>query len=126
MRLLIIGFNQPGHMGNYLVCAARQLGLDYQIVDASGAEASSRIGRSFYWRMCGRRPARLHRFGTRVLAVCTEMRPDVVLSTGRAPLDRSHIVRLRELGASVINYSTDDPWNPAFRASWFLSALRRI
>ena len=51
------------------------------------------------------------------------MRPDVVLSTGRAPLDRSHIVRLRELGASVINYSTDDPWNPAFQASWFLSAL---
>jgi spore maturation protein CgeB len=23
----------------------------------------------------------------------------------------------------VINYSTDDPWNPALRASWFLSAL---
>src|SRR3954468_17697146 len=37
MKLLIIGFSQPGHMGNYLVCAARQLGLDYQIIDASGA-----------------------------------------------------------------------------------------
>ena len=123
MKLVIIGFSRPGHMGNYLVCAARQLGLDYQIIDASDADASSRIGRSFYWRMCGKRPARLHRFGTRVLAVCTEMRPDVVLVTGCAPPDRSHIVRLRELGARVINYSTDDPWNPALRASWFLSAL---
>ena len=123
MKLLIIGFTQPGHMGNYLVSAARQLGLDHQIIDASGAEAGSRIGRSFYWRICGKRPARLHEFGARVLAVCAEMRPNVVLSTGCAPLDRSHIAGLRELGASVINYSTDDPWNPAQRASWFLSAL---
>src|SRR5262245_18400068 len=123
MKLLIVGFRQPNHMGNYLVCAARQLGLDYQIIDASDAEASSRIGRSFEWRMCGKRPARLQRFGRRVIAVCTEIRPDVVLSTGCAPLDRSHIIGLRELGTSVINYSTDDAWNPAMRASWFLSAL---
>jgi spore maturation protein CgeB len=123
MKLLIIGFGQRGHMGNYLVSAARKLGLDYLIIDAAGADARSRIGRSFYWRMCGKRPARLRRFGIRVLEVCKEMRPDVVLTTGCAPLDRSHIVRLRELGAKVINYSTDDPWNPALRASWFLSAL---
>ena len=28
--------------------------------------------------------------------------------------------RLRSLGIKVINYSTDDPWNPAQRAHWFL------
>ena len=70
MKLLIIGFTQPGHMGNYLVSAARQLGLDFQITDASGAMASSRIVRSFYWHMCGKRPTRLRRFGTQVLATC--------------------------------------------------------
>jgi spore maturation protein CgeB len=25
----------------------------------------------------------------------------------------------------VLNYSTDDPWNPAYRATWFMEALRR-
>jgi spore maturation protein CgeB len=30
---------------------------------------------------------------------------------------------LRSLGIKVINYSTDDPWNLAQRAQWFLSAL---
>jgi spore maturation protein CgeB len=30
---------------------------------------------------------------------------------------------LRDLDIKVINYSTDDPWNPAQRAEWFLSAL---
>src|SRR5262245_32919079 len=113
MKLLIIGFTQPGHMGNYLASAARQLGLDYQIIDASGAMASSRIVRRFYWHMCGKRPTWLRQYGKQVLATCAEMRPDVVLSTGHAPLDRWHIVGLRGLGAKVINYSTDDPWNRA-------------
>src|SRR5262245_37717999 len=123
MRLLIIGFTQPGHMGNYLVSAARQLGLDYQIIDANGAMAVSRIARSIYWHVCGKRPTWLRQFGTRVLAACAETRPDVVLTTGCAPLDQWHIVALRGLGAKVINYSTDDPWNPVLRAPWFLSAL---
>jgi spore maturation protein CgeB len=58
-----------------------------------------------------------------VITICTATKPDVVLTTGHAPLARDHIERLRGLGIKVINYSTDDPWNPAQRADWFLSAL---
>jgi len=123
MKLLIIGFTKAGHIGNYLASAAGQLGLDYQIIDMSSADASSRFVRSFYWRLRNKRPARLHQFGERVKAICAVMRPDVVLTTGCAPLDRSHIESLRAHGAKVINYSTDDPWNPNLRASWFLNAL---
>jgi spore maturation protein CgeB len=47
----------------------------------------------------------------------------LVLTTGRAPLNITHIEKLHGLGARLVNYSTDDPWNPAFRAPWFLSAL---
>jgi spore maturation protein CgeB len=123
MRLLIIGFSQAGHMGAYLASAARQLDLDYQIMDATRAEASSRIGKSFYWRLRGKRPGRLRQFGAQVLDACAEMRHDLVLTTGRAPLERSHIEGLRALGATIINYSTDDPWNPSLRAPWFVAAL---
>src|SRR5262245_5749543 len=123
MKLLIIGFTKAGHMGNYLASAAGQLGLDYQIIDVGSADASSWVVRSFYWRLRGKRPARLHQFGERVKAISAVMRPDVVLTTGCAPLDRSHIESLRAHGARVINYSTDDPWNPKLRAPWFLNAL---
>ena len=123
MKLLIVGFGKPGHMGHYLASAATRLGLDYQIIDAIQAEASSRIWRSFYWRFRDKRPARLDEFGAHVLSVSAIMRPDLVLTTGRAPLDRSHVKGLRALGATVINYSTDDPWNPKLRASWFLRTL---
>ncbi len=123
MKLLIVGFTQPGHMGSYLTSAAKQLRLDYQTIDANGAEAGSRIGRSFHWHLRGKRPARLDRFGAQVIEICAVMRPSVVLTTGCAPLDRSHIERLRSRGIRVVNYSTDDPWNPTLRARWFLSAL---
>ena len=123
MRVLIVGFSRPGQMGNYLVAAAQKLGLEHEIVDAERAEAGSRIVRSFYWRLCGKTPAHLARFGAEVLEKCAAMRPHVVLTTGRAPLDRSHVNALRKLGAKVINYSTDDPWNATQKSTWFLSAL---
>ena len=123
MKILIVGFNQPGHMGSYLAAAASQLKLRYKIIDASDAESGIRILQSFYWRVCGKRPAHVNRFAKRVLDVCATTRPDVVITTGRAPLDRLHIEKLRGLGPTVINYSTDDPWNPVLRAPWFLRAL---
>jgi hypothetical protein len=122
-KLTIVGFAQPGHTGSYLTAAARRLGLDWNIVDAARSNASSRLVRVVNWYLCDKRPARLRRFGAEVIATCAATKPDIVLTTGHAPLARDHIKRLRELGIKVINYSTDDPWNPAQRADWFLSAL---
>src|SRR5215468_8023132 len=87
-RLLIVGFSRAGHMGSYLGAAAKRLGIDYNVVDAANAEARSRIGRSFYWHLCDKRPARLRRFGAQVLDICVSTQRDVVLTTGRAPLSR--------------------------------------
>ena len=88
MKLLIVGFGQAGHMGQYLASAARRLGLDYRMIDAIQAEAGSRIGRSFYWRFRGRRPARLDDFGAHVLAASAVMHPDFVLATGCVALNQ--------------------------------------
>src|SRR5215510_13871363 len=123
MKLLIVGFSEPGHMGNYLCKAAKKLGLDYLVADAIDAQASTRIVRSFYWHLCGKRPVRLRSFSKHVLDISRTTQRDVVLTTGCAPIDQRHIEYLRGLGARVINYSTDDPWNPNHRAAWFLKAL---
>jgi spore maturation protein CgeB len=123
MKLLIVGFTQPGHMGNYLASAATQLGLDHRILDAGAAQASSRLGQMIDWRLRGKRPTHLERFAAQVQDACAVTRCDLVLTTGCAPLDRSHIEKLRERGVKLVNYSTDDPWNPALRAPWFLSTL---
>jgi len=123
VRLLIVGFSGPGDVGGFFASASRKLGIDYHLLDANRAEASTRVGRSFYWRFRDKRPARLERFAALVLDACASKRWDVVLTTGRAPLDRSHIDKLRGQGIKVYNYSTDDPWNPNQQAQWFLSTL---
>jgi len=122
-RLLIVGTDQPGHMCRFLTAAARELGIEVQAMDIGPADARTRLVRSLFWRLNGRRPARLGYFGARVAEKCASFRPHVVLTTGRAPLDSSHINALSGLGAKVINYSTDDPWNPTMRSQWFISAL---
>jgi spore maturation protein CgeB len=123
IKLLIVGFRKTGQMGSYLAGAAARLGLDWDICDAAKAYAGSWFLRAFYWRLCDKRPTWLHRFGTEVLEICATTQRNVVLTTGHAPLERRVVDRLHELGVKVINYSTDDPWNPAQRAEWFLSAL---
>jgi spore maturation protein CgeB len=123
MRLLISGFDQPGHMGSYLGAAAKRLGLDYEMADAESAYTSNRFIRSVYWHFCDKRPARLRAFGREVINTCVATKRDVVLTTGCAPIDRAEIEQLRNRGIKIINYSTDDPWNPSQRADWFLSAL---
>ena len=124
MKLLIVGFRGPGQLGGYIESAARRLGIDHYLIDAKDAEASTRVGRSFYWHFRDKRFARLQQFGARVLDICESSHWDVVLTTtGRAPLDRSHVGKLRQRGIKVYNYSTDDPWNPNMQAHWFLSTL---
>jgi spore maturation protein CgeB len=124
MKILIIGYSQPGQMGSYLASAADKLRLNYQIMDMSGAETNSRVVQSFYWRLRNKRPANLAWFASQVLQTCAVTRPTVAITTGgRAPLEGAHIQKLRSLGITVMNYSTDDPWNPVLRAPWFISAL---
>jgi spore maturation protein CgeB len=124
MKLLIIGYSQPGQMGQYLASAADSLALDYQIMDLGQAETNNRFVQKLYWHLRDKRPANLKSFAAQVVKACAYERPSIVLTTGgRAPLERSHIEKMRTLGAKVVNFSTDDPWNPVLRAPWFLSAL---
>jgi spore maturation protein CgeB len=123
-KILIVGYEQPGQMGNYLAAASGALGLNCRLVDLGRAETSNRFVQKFYWHLRGKRPANLAHFASEVLDICSTERPSIVLTTGgRAPLERWHIEKLQAAGLTVVNYSTDDPWNPALLAPWFLSAL---
>jgi spore maturation protein CgeB len=122
-RMLIVGFSRPGHMGDYLARAAARLGVDSRIMDAGEAESRTRVGRAIAWRYQGKKPGRIGAFGDRVIRECQRDRYNLVLTTGIAPLEKLHIGSLRALGATVVNYSTDDPWNPNLIRPWFQSTM---
>ena len=122
MRLLIVGDPQPTHVGHHLHMAAGSLGVESSIFDTQMAFGGATLKQRLLW-WTRRRPARMEAFCAAVLDGVRRERPDCLLATGFAPLDRATLAAVGALGVRRINYLTDDPWNPAHRASWFLSAL---
>jgi hypothetical protein len=123
-RLVIVGQPQPFHVGAHFLNAARSLGLEVELLDASAAYAGPAFLRRLSWWLRGRRPLRLRRFTRRVVATCQRLQPAWLLTTGLAPVTASGCTAIRHLGARCLNFLTDDPWNRAHRAPWFFDALR--
>ncbi len=121
--ILLVG--DPGivHVGAHLHRAAADLGLRQEFVHSTEAFAGSVLRSKLNWWLRGHRPPRLREFGKRVAALCESLRPDYLIATGLAPLDAQALAAIGELGTRRLNYLTDDPWNPAHHASWFLEAL---
>jgi spore maturation protein CgeB len=122
--LLVVGCGEAGHMGSYMARAASVLRIPCTLMDTSQAETGNRYVQKFYWQFRGKRPVHLRRFARWARDVCDAQDPKIVLTTGgRVPLDTGDIRALKSKGIKVINYSTDDPWNPRLRAPYFISTL---
>jgi spore maturation protein CgeB len=121
--LAIVGAFEGTHVGASLERAAVRQRMTVTRFDTEGAMRANRLLRTILWRFGGHRPARLDAFSAEVVARCAEARPALLIATGAAPLTRSALLRLRRIGVVCFNYSTDDPWNKAMRASWHLRAL---
>ena len=123
LALAIVGNAGGTNVGESLRRAAISAGYSVLFFDAREAMGGSRVLRAFAWRFADRRPPRLEHFANKVVSVCTTALPQVLIATGAAPLTQQALRKLRSLGLISINYATDDPWNPALRASWHLRAL---
>ena len=123
MRLLIVGNRGGTNIGGCFVQAASELGLDVRLLEASSATDAPLWLRRFNWWFRGKRPTWLNWYGLELLNACRTWRPDWLLATGTAPIAKHVLREISNLGVQTANYLTDDPWNPAHRAAWFLEAL---
>ncbi|HEY7473375.1 MAG TPA: glycosyltransferase [Vicinamibacterales bacterium] len=122
-RLLIVGNPDPVHVGSHFHQAATALGLDVRLCDSREAYAAPAWRQKTDWWVRGHRPSRLAPFSARVLQVVRTFSPDVLITTGLAPVDARTLRTIGDLGTTRLNFLTDDPWNPAHRAAWFFDAL---
>jgi len=122
-RLLLVGNPESIHVGAHLYEGAQGLDLAVRLCDAREAFDAPRWQGRACWHLLGRRPAHLGRFSASVVAVCREFEPAWLLTTGQAPVSRGGLAAIGKMGAIRLNYLTDDPWNPALRAPWFLKTL---
>lgn len=117
-----MGARTGSHIGGSLERAARALGHEVAFHDATSAFDGSAALRHLSWRLRRRAP-RLEQFSQQVVQETRMFGADLLIATGLAPLPARAIRELRAAGIECINYLTDDPWNPAFRAPWLLDAV---
>lgn len=122
-RLVLVGHLSPVHMGAHLKRAAEVLNISTTALDSAEASGGS-FARHWGWRVLGHQPGRLHPFSREVVRICRQVRPEHLLAVGLAPIDEAALKEIGRLGIRRINYSTDDPWNPAHRSVWFMRALK--
>ncbi len=120
--LLIANFGSV-HVGSHLAKGADSLGLPLVKANALEAYEAPWWLRQWCWRVMGKIPPRLSQFQSKVLQQFHQSGAKTVVTTGLSPLTAATIVEMKKSGATVANYSTDDPWNPAHKATWFLKAL---
>ena len=122
-RMLIAGGMGGTNVGESLLRAAVSLGIHAELVNTRDAYTGNRIWRWLNWYLRDKRPANQREFEQKLLRACDSHKPEVLLTTGLAPLSKPVLAQIRQRGTRCINYLTDDPWNPAHRAGWFLQAL---
>jgi spore maturation protein CgeB len=121
--IVIVGNPDEVHVGRHLLHAAGEIGLDATLCDTNRAYSASTLRRAFNWRVRGRRPANLTEFSRQVVAECQARRPMSLVATGLAPVNAESMRAIGKMGIRRINYLTDDPWNEAHYAPWFMDVL---
>lgn len=120
---VLAGIGGPEHVGEHLRLAAQELGVRLSFQDIRASYSDSSIRRRIDWWLRGRRPSHLKRFGAGIVDTCEKDSFTSLLTTGIAPVDAATLRALGRLGVKRMNFLTDDPWNPAHRAPWFMDAL---
>jgi hypothetical protein len=124
MRILIVGNPEKHHVGSHFCAAAESTGWECKIADVRRAKSRNIWVNRFFDRLVRRRPAYLGAFNREVKLMVERMRPDLLLSTGVAPLTADTLRQIRSQGVRTINFLTDDPWNPRNGAGFFWDAMR--
>lgn len=123
LKCLIIGNDAESHIGGYFKSSASQLGLDYVFLNVNEGYSESAWINRIFWRFFGKRPVFLNCFSKKVLEIVSKEKINFVLVVGIAPLNEEVLKELEKRKVITVNYLTDDPFNPAHRANWFLKAL---
>jgi hypothetical protein len=103
--------------------AADKLRITYRVMSPALAFDAPWLISKVNWHLRGRRPSRLEQFGKRAVELCTSIEATHLVATGIAPMPGAALRALRKAGVRVVNWLTDDPWNAAHQAPWFIETI---
>jgi len=116
MRVLLIDTTLYHPITPLFLDAVRETGCEHRFVDEGPflkPLEHSFIHKAAY-RMLGRRPLTRWAFNRALLRAAARFRPDLLLAVKGAYINPGTLRRIkRATGAVLVNYATDDPFNPA-------------
>lgn len=122
-RLVLVGNPDNIHVGAHFYRAALQSGFEVSFLNSAEAFRGSALVAKLNWWLRGHFPTRLREFSEQTLRVCVDFKPELLVSTGIAPISAEALRVIGENRITRLNYLTDDPWNPSHRAPWFMESL---
>ncbi|MBD2245417.1 glycosyltransferase [Nostoc sp. FACHB-888] len=127
-KILIIGnVSENYQLGSILARASQELGLLFYTGDTnwnSYAPSMKYLWGKGFFKISGKRPFEWWLFNKKLFNLIKELRPQVVLVTGLFPLRNEVFDICSQIGAKIVNYLTDYPWNPNHKSIFFLSNLK--
>jgi|LakMenE27Jul10ns_1017307.scaffolds.fasta_scaffold00009_34 spore maturation protein CgeB len=105
--------------------ASEELAVAYTSAGASFSPSMARLRGKIFYRLADRRSWEWWGFQRQLLSRIETLQPRLVLVTGILPLAPSVFEAVQRQGGRIVNYLTDDPWNPIHRRRCFLANLPR-
>ncbi|WP_424099155.1 CgeB family protein [Moorena producens] len=123
MKILIIGISGGTNIGGSFLKAANNLGISSVFKNRENAYQAPRWLKLYNWHIRGKYPSKLKKSEQELLRISAQFCPQYLLTTGITPISQTTLQKIGSMGVQRINFLTDDPWNPAHYAPWFLKAL---
>jgi spore maturation protein CgeB len=108
LRILIVGNAGATNVAQSWLRAATSLGHSAELIEQRAAFSNVRVIRAIAWRLLRKRPLYL------------------LLTTGISPLDARTLATLRSRGVYLVNFQTDDFFNPSHYAAFFRSCFAQF
>ena len=122
-NLVIIGNVGGSNVGESLTRGARLQGVNVVHINSGDAYSAPAWVTRLFWHAFDRRPPKLTSFQRQITTATGRNSNGIVITTGLTPVTSATLVGLKERGYTCLHYSTDDPWNPAMHAGWFIETL---
>ena len=131
-RLLLIGDTSlPEALGTKLLRGAKALELanqwemsvSYHSPAPNYSASMNRKSGKIFYRLADKRSWEWWSYQQSLQRQINELKPDLVLVTGVLPLDKKIFAEVKRQGGCIVNYLTDDPWNPNHQRRSFLANL---
>jgi hypothetical protein len=125
-RSMIIGFiTHPHDVGSALVFAAKSLNLHLAVANISDYESSlNHLWGKVFYRIAQHRTLEWFDFQRKILDLIDKFEPQLVIVTGIIPLGQDIFHTIHNYRGKIVNYLTDNPWNPALTSQIFRNNLR--